>query len=34
VLFFLGAILFVTTFAINATASLFVERLRRRLAGA
>lgn len=34
VLFFLGAILFVTTFAINVAAGLFVERLRKRLAGA
>uniref|UniRef100_A0A832I4V6 Phosphate transport system permease protein n=1 Tax=Eiseniibacteriota bacterium TaxID=2212470 RepID=A0A832I4V6_UNCEI len=34
VLFFLGAILFVTTFVINVAAGLFVERLRRRLAGA
>jgi phosphate transport system permease protein len=34
VLFFLGAILFVTTFLINVAAGLFVERLRRRLAGA
>jgi phosphate transport system permease protein len=33
-LFFLGAILFVTTFVINVGAGLFVERLRRRLAGA
>src|SRR5262245_25721760 len=33
-LFFLGAILFVTTFAINVFAGVFVERLRRRLAGA
>ena len=33
-LFFLGAILFVTTFVINVFAGLFVERLRRRLAGA
>jgi len=34
VLFFLGAILFVTTFAINVVAGMFVGRLRRRLAGA
>jgi phosphate transport system permease protein len=34
VLFFLGAILFVTTFAINVAAGIFVDRLRRRLAGA
>ena len=34
VLFFLGAILFVTTFVINVCAGLFVDRLRRRLAGA
>jgi len=33
-LFFLGAILFATTFIINVVAGLFVERLRRRLAGA
>jgi len=33
-LFFLGGILFATTFAINVVAGLFVERLRRRLAGA
>lgn len=33
-LFFLGAILFTTTFVINVFAGLFVERLRRRLAGA
>ena len=33
-LFFLGAILFVTTFLINVAAGAFVERLRRRLAGA
>jgi phosphate transport system permease protein len=32
-LFFLGAILFVTTFIINVGAGLFVERLRRQLAG-
>jgi phosphate transport system permease protein len=32
-LFFLGAILFVTTFVINVFAGLFVERLRRRLSG-
>jgi phosphate transport system permease protein len=34
VLFFLGALLFVTTFAINVAAGLLVERLRRRLKGA
>jgi phosphate transport system permease protein len=34
VLFFLGALLFAATFAINVCASLFVERLRQRLAGA
>ncbi len=34
VLFFLGALLFTTTFLINVAAGLFVERLRRRLAGA
>lgn len=33
-LFFLGAILFATTFVINVFAGLFVDRLRRRLAGA
>ena len=33
-LFFLGAILFTTTFLINVFAGAFVERLRRRLAGA
>ncbi|HYM79935.1 MAG TPA: phosphate ABC transporter permease subunit PstC [Candidatus Limnocylindria bacterium] len=33
-LFFLGGILFVTTFFINVFAGLFVDRLRRRLAGA
>jgi phosphate transport system permease protein len=33
-LFFLGAILFASTFVINVFAGLFVERLRRRLAGA
>ncbi len=33
-LFFLGAVLFLTTFVINVVAGLFVERLRRRLAGA
>lgn len=33
-LFFLGAILFAITFLINVAAGLFVERLRRRLAGA
>jgi phosphate transport system permease protein len=32
-LFFLGAILFMTTFVINIFAGLFVDRLRRRLAG-
>lgn len=34
VLFFLGAILFVTTFVVNVCAGLFVERLRARLGGA
>lgn len=34
VLFFLGAILFAVTFAINVAAGLFVTRLRRKLAGA
>jgi len=33
VLFFLGALLFVVTFVINVCAGLFVERLRKRLAG-
>ena len=33
-LFFLGAILFAATFVINVFAGLFVDRLRRRLAGA
>jgi phosphate transport system permease protein len=33
-LFFLGGILFSTTFVINVFAGLFVDRLRRRLAGA
>ncbi len=33
VLFFLGAILFVTTFLINVAAGVFVGRLRKRLAG-
>ena len=33
-LFFLGALLFATTFAINVAAGLFVDGLRRRLAGA
>jgi phosphate transport system permease protein len=33
-LFFLGGLLFVTTFLINVTAGLFVERLRRSLGGA
>ncbi|NOT34787.1 MAG: phosphate ABC transporter permease subunit PstC [Candidatus Eisenbacteria bacterium] len=32
-LFFLGAILFVTTFTINVVAGFFVDRLRKRLAG-
>jgi len=34
VLFFLGAVLFSVTFLINVVAGAFVERLRRRLAGA
>ena len=34
VLFFLGAALFAATFVINVLAGLFVERLRKRLAGA
>lgn len=34
VLFFLGAVLFTVTFAINVVAGAFVDRLRRRLAGA
>jgi phosphate transport system permease protein len=34
VLFFLGALLFVTTFVINVCAGLFVDRLRARLRGA
>jgi phosphate transport system permease protein len=34
VLFFLGAALFAVTFVINVVAGLFVERLRKRLAGA
>jgi len=34
VLFFLGALLFTITFIINVTAGVFVERLRKRLAGA
>jgi phosphate transport system permease protein len=34
VLFFLGALLFTVTFGINVAAGAFVERLRRRLAGA
>jgi phosphate transport system permease protein len=34
VLFFLGAILFVTTFVINVAAGMFVGRLRKRLVGA
>lgn len=33
-LFFLGAILFLVTFLINVAAGLFVERLRKKLAGA
>jgi ABC-type phosphate transport system permease subunit len=33
-LFFLGALLFVTTFLINVAAGTAVERLRRQLAGA
>lgn len=34
VLFFLGALLFTVTFIINVAAGVFVDRLRRRLAGA
>jgi phosphate transport system permease protein len=34
VLFFLGAILFTVSFLINVVAGVFVERLRKRLAGA
>ncbi len=34
VLFFLGALLFTVTFVINVAAGVFVDRLRRRLAGA
>jgi phosphate transport system permease protein len=34
VLFFLGALLFVITFTVNLLASLSVDRMRRRLAGA
>jgi phosphate transport system permease protein len=34
VLFFLGSLLFVTTFVINVAAGTFVEHLRRRLRGA
>jgi len=34
VLFFLGALLFTITFIINVAAGIFVDRLRRRLAGA
>ncbi len=34
VLFFLGALLFTITFIINVAAGVFVERLRKRLAGA
>ena len=34
VLFFLGGLLFAITFLINVVAGLFVDRLRRRLAGA
>ncbi len=34
VLFFLGSMLFVTTFVINVAAGIFVDRLRRRLRGA
>jgi phosphate transport system permease protein len=34
VLFFLGAVLFATTFLINVAAGMFVDRLRRRLGGA
>jgi phosphate transport system permease protein len=33
VLFFLGAILFITTFIINVLAGIFVERLRKQLSG-
>jgi phosphate transport system permease protein len=33
-LFFLGGILFLTTFVINVSAGVFVDRMRRRLAGA
>ena len=33
-LFFLGALLFTVTFLINVAAGIFVERLRKRLAGA
>jgi len=33
VLFFLGSMLFVTTFIINVAAGMFVERLRKRLRG-
>ena len=33
-LFFLGALLFTVTFVINVVAGLFVDRLRKRLAGA
>ena len=33
-LFFLGALLFTVTFLINVAAGMFVERLRKRLAGA
>jgi phosphate transport system permease protein len=33
-LFFLGALLFATTFIINVAAGVFVDGLRRRLAGA
>jgi phosphate transport system permease protein len=33
-LFFLGALLFTATFCINVLAGMFVERLRKRLAGA
>ncbi len=34
VLFFLGGILFITTFIINVVAGMFVERLRKQLSGA
>ncbi len=34
VLFFLGALLFTVTFIINVAAGVFVDRLRRRMAGA